>query len=193
MPVLELSATLGNRGSDQSFTGHPRRHDRVVGMTITAVSIVLAAISVVAASIFYSFQIWNKTRIRRTDLLLRLYGTWDTLEFQEAFHRIYWADFHEYDSFLDRLDGQLHVGSYVATFYDQVGALLRRNLIDYDLVDDHLGNSAIQLWEKIRHVIAEARTRSNDPRLYEHFEFLYDEMSRRAPDARAPSLTGAAR
>jgi hypothetical protein len=180
MPVLAPDATLGNRGSAQSLTGRLRRHDRFVGVTITAVSIVLAAISVIAASTFYSFQIWNQTRLRRTDLLLRLYGTWDTLEFQEAFHRIYWADFHDYDSFLECVDGQRHVGSYVATFYDQVGALLRRNLIDYDLVDDLLGNSAIQLWERIGPVLREARLRSDDPRLYEHFEFLYEEMSRRA-------------
>ena len=151
-------------------------------MTVPAVSIVLAAASVVAASTFYSFQIWNQTRLRRTDLLLRLYSTWDTLEFQEAFHRLYWADFHDYDSFLASVEGERHVGSYVATFYDQVGALLRRNLIDYDLVDDLLGNSAIQLWEKIEHVIREARVRSHDPRLYEHFEFLHGEMSRRGSE-----------
>ena len=42
-------------------------------MTLTAVSIVLAAASVIVASIFYSFQIWNQTRLRKTDLLLRLY------------------------------------------------------------------------------------------------------------------------
>jgi hypothetical protein len=77
------------------------------------------------------------------------------------------------------MGGQRHVGSYVATFYDQVGALLRRNLIDYDLANDLLGNSAIQLWEKIAHVIREARERSHDPRLYKHFEFLYEEMVRR--------------
>jgi hypothetical protein len=189
MSVLLLGGTLDARGSDTSLTGRLWRRAQVLGMTITAVSIVLAAASVIAASTFYSFQIWNQTRLRRTDLLLRLYATWDTLEFQEAFHRLYWADFEDYDSFLAGVEGQRHVGSYVATFYDQVGALLRRNLIDYDLVDDLLGNSAIQLWEKIGHIIREARLRSNDPRLYEHFEFLYDEMSQRAANADQSVLT----
>ena len=163
-------------------------------MTVTTVSIVLAALSVVAASVFYSFQIWNQTRLRKTDLLLRLYATFDTLEFQEAFHRLYWADLRDYDTFVEQVDGERHVGTYVATFYDQVGALLRRKLIDYDLVDDLLGNSAIQLWEKFAPVIREARARY-DARLYEHFEFLYDEMARRAcaeesaPVARQQSRT----
>jgi hypothetical protein len=148
-------------------------------MSIAAVSIVIAAASVVAASTFYSFQIRNQTRVRKTDLVMRLYSTWDSLEFQEAFHTVYWADFHDLESALATTGGQRHVFSYLFYFYDQVGALLRRNLIEYDLVDDLLGNSTRQLWEKVGPVIVEARARSDDPRLYEHFEYLYDEMTRR--------------
>jgi hypothetical protein len=105
---------------------------------------------------------------------------WDSLEFQEAFHAVYWAGFHDLESALATTGGRRHVFSYLFYFYDQVGALLRRNLIEYDLVDDLLGNSTRQLWEKVGPVIAEARARSDDPRLYEHFEYLYDEMTRRA-------------
>jgi hypothetical protein len=147
-------------------------------MRVTSLSVVIAAASVIAASIFYSYQIRNQTRVRKADLLLRLYGTFDSLDFQEAFHRIYWADFHDYDSFVEIVEGKRQIGSYVFTFYDQVGVLLRRGLIDFDLVDALLGNSARQLWEKIAPAIREARTRY-DPRLYENFEYLYDEMTRR--------------
>jgi hypothetical protein len=81
----------------------------------------------------------------------------------------------------------------VLCFYDQVGVLLRRGLIELDLVDDLLGNSARQIWEKVTPLIREARERY-DPRLYEHFEYLYDEMTRRAvpvQPALAASATGA--
>jgi len=50
------------------------------------------------------------------------------------------------------------------------------------MVDDLLGNSTRELWEKVAPMIREARERY-DPRLYEHFEFLYDEMTRRAGGA----------
>ena len=148
-------------------------------MGVAAVSIVIAAASVVVASTFYSFQIRNQVRVRKTDLVMRLYATWDSLEFQQAFHTVYWADFHDYDSAMATTGGERQVWSYLFCFYDQVGTLLRRNLIEYDLVDDLLGNSTRQLWEKVAPVIREARERF-DPRLYEHFEFLYDEMTRRA-------------
>lgn len=153
-------------------------------MSVAAISVVLAAASVVAASVFYSFQIRNQTRVRRADLVMRLYATWDSLEFQEAFHTIYWAEFDDYDSAIAALHGRRHVGTYLFSFFDQVGILLRRGLIDFDLVDDLLGNSARQLWEKIEPVVQEARVRSDDPRLYEHFEYLCREMTRRGSPGR---------
>jgi hypothetical protein len=151
-------------------------------MTVTTASVIIAAASVVAASIFYSFQIRNQTRVRRADLLMRLYSTFDSIAFQEAFHKVYWADFHDYDSMVEVFDGKREAGTYLFTFYDQVGVLLRRNLIDFDLVDALVGNSARQLWEKIAPAMEEARTRY-DPRLYENFEYLYNEMTRRPPGA----------
>jgi hypothetical protein len=109
---------------------------------------------------------------------MRLYATWDSLEFQRAFHTVYWADFHDYDSAMAITGGERQLWTYLLSFYDQIGVLLRRNLIEYHLVDDLLGNSTRQLWEKVAPMIREARQRY-DPRLYEHFEFLYDEMTRR--------------
>lgn len=147
-------------------------------MTVSEVSLVVAAFSVLAASVFYSFQIWNQTRVRKADLVMRLYATFDSLQFQEAFHRVYWADARDYDTMVEALGGR-HVGTYLFTFYDQVGILLRRRLIEFDLVSALLGNSARQLWEKVAPIIEEARVRSDDPLLYEHFEYLYREMTRR--------------
>src|SRR5262245_35699927 len=147
-------------------------------MGVAGVSIVIAAASVVAASTFYSFQIRNQLRLRKTDLVMRLYATFDSLEFQRAFHTVYWADFHDSASAIAITGGERQVWTYLLSFYDQIGVLLRRRLIEFDMVDDLLGNSTRQLWEKVAPMIREARERY-DPRLYEHFEFLYDEMIRR--------------
>jgi hypothetical protein len=75
-----------------------------------------AAASVAAASTFYGFQIRNQLRIRKTDLVMRLYVTWDSLQFQQAFHTIYWADFHDYDSAMATTGGERQAWSYVLCF-----------------------------------------------------------------------------
>ena len=147
-------------------------------MTVATASVIIAAVSVIGASIFYSFQIRNQTKVRKADLVMRLYSTFDSLDFQEAFHRIYWADFDDYDSLVEVVEGKRQILTFLFTFYDQVGVLLRRRLIDFDLVDDLLGNSTRQLWEKIAPAFKEARERY-DERLYENFEYLYDEMKKR--------------
>src|SRR5262245_16924498 len=145
---------------------------------VATVSVVVAAASVVAASTFYSFQVRHQIRLRRTDLLVLLYSTWDSLEFQEAFHTIYWAEFGDLDSMVEAVGGRA-VGTYVFTFYDQIGVLVKRRLIDFDLVDDLIGHSALVMWEKVGSNLLEARARY-EPKLYENFEFLYREMKRRS-------------
>jgi len=155
-----------------------RRAEHAASVSVAAISVVLAAASVVAASTFYSFQVRNQIRLRRTDLLVRLYSTWDTLQFQEAFHKIYWAEFSDLDSMVEAVGGR-HVGTYVFTFYDQVGVLLKRGLIDFDLVDDLIGHSVLVMWEKVGPNPLEARARY-EPRLYANFELLYHQMKKRS-------------
>lgn len=112
-------------------------------MSVATVSVIIAAASVIAASFFYSFQIRNQTRVRKADLVMRLYATFDSLDFQEAFHRVYWAEFHDYDSLVEILGGR-RVGTYLFTFFDQVGVLLRRGLIDLDCrIPDLLGHRPV--------------------------------------------------
>jgi len=142
---------------------------------ISTVSIVLASTSVMAAAIYYILQIRQQTKVRQTDLVTRLYSTFASLEFQEAWHKIYFTEFKDYDDFVEKIGGKRWP---VLIFYEEVGVLLHRKLIDIGLVDDLLGNSIRTLWEKIRYVMEEARKRY-DPRFYKYFEYLYNEMKKR--------------
>src|SRR5262249_11101363 len=96
--------------------------------------------------------------------------------------------FHDCDSAMAITGGERQLWTYLLSFYDQVGVLLRRRLIEFDMVDDLLGNSTRQLWKKVAPMICEARERY-DPRRYEHFE-LYDEMTRRTGSDQPAFATG---
>jgi hypothetical protein len=69
-----------------------------------------------------------------------MYTTWESLEFQRVPHGLV-ADFHDYDSAMVITGGERQLWTYLLSFYDQVGVLLRRRLIEFDLVDDLLGSS----------------------------------------------------
>jgi len=71
---------------------------------IQTVSIVMASASVVAGVIYYAFQIRNQTRIRETDLIVRL-SPWFNVSpdrLQEAGNIVATLEYRDYDDFVER-------------------------------------------------------------------------------------------
>ena len=79
---------------------------------------------------------------------------------------------------MEKLGGAREIVQIVCLHYEEVGVLLRRKLIEIGMVDDLFGNAIRMIWEKLKPVIEEARKRYN-PRAYENFEYLYNEMKKR--------------
>jgi len=148
-------------------------------LTITSISAVVAALGVIVGVVFAVLELRNLVKARQTDLVIRLYTHMDSLEFLKAFHKIFWMpEFKNYDDFAEKLSGKRYIASFVCEFFDGVSVLLRRKLIDISLVDDLLDNSTKQIWKKLRTPMMEVRKRGIDPRAYENFEYLYNEMKR---------------
>jgi len=147
---------------------------------IPTVSIVIASAGILVAAIYYVLQIRHQTKLRQTDLVMRLYSTFDSLEFLEAWHKIFWMpELKDYDDFVKKLEGKRHKAAFVILFYEEVGILLRRKLVDISLVDDLFSDSVKQIWEKVKIPLMEVRKRGISPRAYENFEYLYNEMKKR--------------
>jgi hypothetical protein len=64
-------------------------------------------------------------------------------------------------------------------FFEELGILLHRKLIDISLVDDLFSGPIIRFWEGARPYIEEARKRLNEPQYAEWFEYLYNKMKKR--------------
>jgi hypothetical protein len=155
---------------------------------ITEVSAVVAAAGVLVGVVYYILEIRNQNRVKQTDLVMGLYSTFDSMEFLEAWRKVYFTEFKDYDEFLKKMEGKREIAMKVFRFYEQVGVLLRRKLIDIDLVDDLFGNNAIITWEKTKGSILEELRKKVNPRAYENFEYLYDEMKKREKLQSTPSL-----
>jgi len=65
----------------------------------------------------------------------------------------------------------------VANLFEGVGVLLHRKLIDISMVADLL--PVEMTWEKIKPIVGGMRKQFNEPRFYEWFEYLYNEMKKR--------------
>ena len=148
---------------------------------IQTVSIVIASASVVAGIIYYAFQLRHQTRTRQTDLIMRLYATFSSNEFQDAWARVREraSDFENIDDIydFDKKTG-LREANQVCLFFEGIGILLQRNLVDTRMIEDLFGGAIARAWEKVKAGVIKARKQLNDPTIYYYFEYLYTEMQK---------------
>jgi len=119
---------------------------------------------------------------RQAQLLMNLYEGYRSPIFRRQFdHVMFRMNYEDWDEFNRKFDPIEHpeervIWFSVASFYEGIGVLLKRKLIDISLIDDLIGPSARMEWEKIGPFEIESRKRLNQPRAWDDFEYLYNEL-----------------
>ncbi len=144
---------------------------------IQTISIAIASASVVAGIIYYSFQIRNQTKARNTDLVIRLYTTFGNKQMRETWERVTTRESLDFETYKSKYG--LSDVNEIGWFFEGVGVLLHKKLIDIATVDD-LFSSPIKIsWEKLKTVAEGERKQSDRPQIWEWWEYLYNEMKKR--------------
>lgn len=149
---------------------------------ITEISAMVAAAGVLVGVIYYIMDMRNQTRIRQTDLVMRLYDRFSSTEFQDAWARVRTeaSDFTNIDDLYDvNKKVALREVNQVCLFFEEIGILLQRKLLDTRMVEDLFGGAVERAWEKMKTAVTKLRQQFNDPSIYYYFECLYDEMKKR--------------
>jgi hypothetical protein len=144
---------------------------------VTEISAVVAAVGVLIGVAYYILDMRNQARIRQTDLVMRLYSQFTSLEFQKMWEQVLNRDGKGYDDYI-KMYGLAELTA-VGMFFEGIGILLKRKLIAIELVDDMFTTPIKWTWEKIRNIILEARKIRNQTEILEWFEYLYNEMQKR--------------
>jgi len=113
---------------------------------IQTVSVVIASASVVAGVVYYTLQLRHQNRIRQTDLIMRLYSNYGSREFQEAVWKLMAREYKDFDDY-GRQHGWAEAVE-IGTFFEGIGLLLKRKLVDIQLVDDLFTTPIKLAWEK---------------------------------------------
>ncbi len=149
---------------------------------IQTVSIAVASSGVFIAAIYYILQIRHQARSRQTDLVMRLYATFSSNEFQDAWAKVR-AKASVFNSTEDIYDFDKKVGlrevNQVCLFFEGIGILLQRKLVDTRMIEDLFGGAIARAWEKMDTGVIKARKQLNDPTIYYYFEYLYNEMKKK--------------
>ncbi len=151
---------------------------------IQTVSIVVASASVVVAVIYYSFQIRHQNfqieqqnKMKQTELVMKLYSQFTSMEFQKMYQEVRRQEAKDLRDYNEKYSwAEL---TAVGMFFEGIGILLKRRLIDIELVDDMFTTPIKRIWKKIENIVLEERKVTNEPEILEWFEYLYYEMKKR--------------
>jgi len=148
---------------------------------LTEISAVVAAAGVLVGVAYYILDLRHQTKMRRTDLLVRLCSTMQSKDWLEAWDRV---DSLQSDDLIKLRDEHRTVEiNQVYQFFEEIGILLQMRLVDIDLVDKLLHGLVKNTWEKLKPVAEYGRKLRNDPKIAQGFEYLYNEMQKREQQA----------
>ena len=146
-------------------------------MLLQTVSIAVASAGVFLAAVYYIFQIRHQIKTRQTDLVYRLYTTFGSNEMRQTWEKITTREYMDFSTYQEKFG--LSDVNEIGWFFEGVGVLLHRGLIDITVVDD-LFSSPIKIsWEKLKPVAEGERKQFNRPQIWEWWEYLYNEMKKR--------------
>jgi len=149
---------------------------------ITEISAIVAAAGVMIGVVYYILDIRHQTKVRQTDLTMRLYTSWASKEMTEPWLKVWNLEFADYDDFKRKYGSYLSENSENAAVLSVLnsflimGFLLQKKLVDYEIVRQlPIGMT----WRKLKPIVGGVRKQFDDPSMYIEFEYLYNEMKKR--------------
>jgi hypothetical protein len=130
---------------------------------VPSISAIVAAAGVLIGVVYYILDMEHQTQLRQTDLIMRLYSTRTSKEFQESWKRAMSTepkDYRNYEKWHEWSDFIV-----VAGFFEGIGILLHRKLVDIALVGDLFSCSIKTIWEKTKEVVEGVRKYHNAPQI----------------------------
>ena len=135
-------------------------------------------------------QLRNINKTTQAELFMQLYHQFHNTEFMRQnidIMMLEWKDFEDYWSKYGlNINPEATTMIYsVGNFFEGIGVLVNKNLIDLELVDDLMSGLALRYWEKLGPIIEKQREIFNWPEAYEWTEYLYNKIKSIAENERS--------
>lgn len=141
-------------------------------LTLQTIGILLTGLTVSIAAIYYTLTLRYTRRnqeltlraqeqakeTRQAQLLMQLYETYRSPEFRILMEEILNQEWKDFEGFWDKYGSINNTVAWanwgsVAAFFNGVGVLLKKELIDIDLVEELLSNIAFVLWVRMEPIL----------------------------------------
>jgi hypothetical protein len=143
-------------------------------MDIATASSILTTASIVLGVVFTVLEIRHLTRVRRTDIIMKIYERFGSKEIIEAMNHVGNSKFESLEEY--RKESGFTDLTELAVLFEGIGVLLDQDLIDIKLVDRLFGPTLNQLWVRMKPVIYAMREGLKEPFFFSHYEYLVDRL-----------------
>ena len=143
------------------------------------ISIVIASISIVIGLVLALLQLRDQNRTRQAQLFMEIYSQFSQSGFLDFSLRLKEAFLdHKEEGIPEFWEKNRGDALSVLSFYEGVGVLVKRKLVDINLVADLISGPCMSLWKAIEPWITRNRVRDSRPQTWEYFEYLYHEIQK---------------
>jgi len=119
---------------------------------------------------------------RQAQLFMNIYNKFASKEFQKDSEQmmVVW-EWNDYDDFMAKYGPEANPDDHAIwdmslQFYEGIGVIVRRGLIDPELVYDLMYGSIIGFWERHEVIIQGIRDRARIPQVWDDIEYIYNVM-----------------
>ena len=145
----------------------------------STLSIVLTGLGIIGAILYYTLTLRNATKTRQAQLFMSIYNRFHEVEFWKHLRELQEWEWDSPEEYYEKYDSNPEMASKwnsVGSFFEGMGVMVKRNLIDVTVVDDLMSAPLMSLWQKWQPTILEQRRLRNMPTVWEWYEYLYEEV-----------------
>ena len=157
-----------------------------IQQVIPILSLVLPFIIAIYTLSYYTLMLRSQSKTRRAQLFMQIYSRFNEERFWETnFQMRKNLDLWEAEAILDTkyltLDTKNQAQfNALASFYEGIGVLVKREIIDLELVNDLMASSILTSWESMKPIILRMRENAGDESQYKGFEYVYDRIKEKS-------------
>jgi len=160
---------------------------QTIGVGVAAISVVIGVTNSILTNRHAQRMRDRELETRQAQLFMQLYSLYDNRDFLEDYGNVAWVfEYKDLSDWMKKYGPRTNIAAYsswirVGRFFDGTGILVKKNLVDINLIIDQMREVIVYSWDKMEPWVIEQRKMLGHPQLWENFEYLASEVRKRYP------------